>query len=102
MNRRANLRIAALAHDLASKINIDASFLAAEVQPGWTVMTVTAHGRTETRSAGLGKGEYLFQSSAWRDGDVAGLSGCVRGPGRLTSNPQKREGQSVLGRVAER
>ena len=25
---------------------------------------------------GLGKGEYLFQS-AWRDGEVAGLSGCV-------------------------
>ncbi|CAE7726607.1 yciC [Symbiodinium microadriaticum] len=63
MNRRANLRIAALAHDLASKINIDASFLAAEVQPG------------------LGKGEYLFQSSAWRDGDVAGLSGCACCPG---------------------
>ncbi|CAE7414082.1 unnamed protein product [Symbiodinium natans] len=62
MNRRANLRIAALAHDLASKLNIDASFLAAEIQPG------------------LGKGEYLFQS-AWRDGEVAGLSGCACCPG---------------------
>ncbi|CAE7676140.1 unnamed protein product [Symbiodinium pilosum] len=63
MNRRANLRIAALAHDLASKLNIDASFLAAEMQPG------------------MGKGEYMFQSSAWRDGEVAGLSGCACCPG---------------------
>ena len=27
--------------------------------------------------AGMGKGEYMFQSSAWRDGEVAGLSGCA-------------------------
>lgn len=67
MQRRGNLRVAAVAHDLAATINVDAAFLAsmAEVQRG------------------LGKGESLFQQTmaACRDGDVAALSGCVCCPG---------------------
>ena len=63
MQRRGNLRVAAVAHDLAATINVDAAFLAsmAEVQRG------------------LGKGESLFHQTmaACRDGDVAALSGCV-------------------------
>ena len=65
MRRRGNLRIAAVAHDLANTVNVDAAFLAsvAEVQRG------------------LGKGESLFEQTmkACRDGDVAALSGCAAG-----------------------
>ncbi|CAK9089962.1 unnamed protein product [Durusdinium trenchii] len=67
MKRRSNLRVAAVAHDLAATINVDAAFLSsvADVQRG------------------LGKGESLFQQTmtAFRDGDVAALSGCVCCPG---------------------
>ena len=47
MRRRGNLRIAAVAHDLANTVNVDAAFLAsvAEVQRG------------------LGKGESLFEQT---------------------------------------
>lgn len=41
MQRRGNLRVAAVAHDLAATINVDAAFLAsmAEVQRGPSFLT---------------------------------------------------------------
>ncbi|CAJ1379765.1 unnamed protein product [Effrenium voratum] len=62
MQRRGNLRVACVAHDLAGA-NVDGAFLASE--------------------RGLGKGEYLFQQAmaACRDGDIAALSGCACCPG---------------------
>ena len=94
MNRRANLRIAALAHDLASKINIDASFLAAEVQPGLTVMIAIAHEGLKLKLAVQASGRGSTFSNR-RHGGMEMLPACpvARGPRPSCQQSQGQEGQ---------
>ncbi|CAE8708922.1 unnamed protein product, partial [Polarella glacialis] len=67
LSKRGNLKVAALAHDLASGLNVDAEYLA------------------EPDAQGFGKGERAFSGkradAAVSDGDVAALSGCACCPG---------------------